>query len=68
MTSTKTPSSRNTDSLSVLERINVEPVISVKEARKVMGKVANRYTDKQLIDLVNRLDMIVMLQFGIVPK
>lgn len=43
-------------------------VISVKEARKLMGKDAHKYTDEQLKTLINKLDMIAMLHFGIVPK
>jgi len=43
-------------------------VISAKEARKLMGKDAQKYTDEQLKTLINKLDMIAMLHFGIVPK
>lgn len=43
-------------------------VISVKEARKIMGKDAHKYTDAQIKTLINKLDMIAMLHFGIVPK
>lgn len=45
-----------------------KPVITVKEARKIMGKFASKYSDDQLNKLISDLDMIALLQLNIVPK
>lgn len=45
-----------------------KPIISVKEARKIMGKDADKLSDKQLRKLIDALDMIAKLQLGVVPK
>ena len=36
----------------------MKPVISVKEARKILGKLAKDMTDEQVEDLVYRLDQL----------
>lgn len=43
-------------------------VMTVKEARKIMGKNSNIYTDDQLKKLIEDLDMIAKLQFDLVPN
>lgn len=45
-----------------------QPIISVKEARKIMGKDAQKLSDEQLEKHIHGLDMIIMLQLGMVPK
>jgi hypothetical protein len=42
--------------------------ISLKEARKIMGKDAQKLTDAQLQKLISDLDMIASLQLEIVPN
>lgn len=44
-----------------------EQIISIKEARKIMGTSARKYTDEALAKLINELDMIAMLQLRMVP-
>lgn len=45
-----------------------KPIITVKEARKIMGADADKLSDKQLKKLIDALDMIAKLQLGVVPK
>lgn len=52
-----------------LQSLNEEkPIITVKEARKVMGKFADKYSDEQLQKLISDFDMIALLQFNMVPN
>lgn len=44
------------------------PIITVKEARKIMGKDAQKLSDEQLRQLIDDLDMIAMLQLNMVPN
>ncbi len=48
--------------------LHEQPIITVKEARKVMGKFANKYTDLELEKLIIELDHIAKLQLHMVPK
>ena len=36
----------------------MEPIISLKEARKILGKEAKKFSDEELIKLINDLDFI----------
>lgn len=45
-----------------------KPIISIKEARKIMGKDARKLSDEQLENHIKNLDMIIMLQLGMVPN
>lgn len=54
--------------MSTLNSIEEKPIITVKEARKLMGKDAQKYTDAQLEKHIIYLDMIAMLQLNMVPK
>ncbi|MBL8030893.1 MAG: hypothetical protein JNK33_01020 [Candidatus Doudnabacteria bacterium] len=54
--------------MSTLNSIEEKPIITVKEARKLMGKFAEKHSDEQLQKLISDLDMIAMLQLNMVPK
>lgn len=45
-----------------------KPIITVKEARKIMGEYARRYTDEELKNLIDQLDIILCLQLKMVPN
>lgn len=37
---------------------DIEPIITVKEARKILGKDAHKLSDEELEQLINDLDFI----------
>jgi division protein CdvB (Snf7/Vps24/ESCRT-III family) len=37
-----------------------EPVISIKEARKILGDVADRMSDEELLETINTLDLLAI--------
>lgn len=39
----------------------MNPIITVKEARKIMGKEAEKYTDDEIAKMVEDLDFIARL-------
>lgn len=39
----------------------MKPVITIKEARKIMGKEAEKYTDDEIAKMVDDLDFIARL-------
>lgn len=45
-----------------------ELAISIKEARKIMGKEASKLSDDQLADLIMALDLIASFELGLIPK
>lgn len=45
-----------------------QPVISVKEARKILGKAYLCYSDEQITQLIEQLDSIVVAHISAVPK
>jgi hypothetical protein len=41
----------------------MEPIVSVKEARKILGVEAEKLTDDQIISIITDLDFIAHLYF-----
>jgi hypothetical protein len=35
-----------------------EPIVSLKEAREILGDVADRMSDKELLETINALDLL----------